>query len=204
MKSTVFIATSLDGFIARANGAIDWLPTDDPSSPDAPRVEEHGYEALMNSVDALVMGRNTFELVLTFDPWPYGSKPVIVLTSRPLMLPPHLPNTVEQLNLPPAALIDELTRRGMHHLYIDGGVTIQRFLAAGLIDQLIITRIPILLGAGIPLFGPLPQDIRLHHVSTRSFASGLVQSEYLVIQQQITQPRSLSEAAVTLPQIAIR
>ena len=171
MKASVFIATSLDGFIARANGDLDWLPQGD--------VEEHGYEAFIATVDALVMGRKTYETVLTFGTWPYGEKPVYVLSTHTLA--PALPGAVvERLSGAPAEIMARLAARGVGHVYVDGGITIQGFLQAGLIQRLIITRIPVLLGAGIPLFGPLSGDINLRHVGTRQYASGLVQSEYLV------------------------
>lgn len=175
-RTTVYIATSLDGFIARTNGDIDWLPQDADIAADG----DHGYEALMESVDALVMGRHTFEKVLTFGGWHYGEKPVVVLGTQPVPIPSRLPSTVEWMSGTPTDIVTRLAARGHHHLYIDGGVTIQRFLEAGLIQRLIITRIPILIGRGIPLFGPLDEDIRLHHIQTRSFPSGLVQSEYEV------------------------
>jgi dihydrofolate reductase len=171
VKASVFIATSLDGFIARANGDLDWLP---PGGG-----EEHGYDAFMATVDALVIGRKTFETVLTFDTWPYGEKPVYVLSTRPLA--PALPGAVvERMSGAPAEIVSQLAARGVQHAYVDGGITIQRFLQAGLIQRLIITRIPVLLGAGIPLFGALQRDIALRHVETRQYASGLVQSEYVV------------------------
>jgi dihydrofolate reductase len=171
VKASVFIGTSLDGFIARANGDLDWLP---PGGG-----EEHGYDAFMATVDALVIGRKTYETVLTFDTWPYGEKPVYVLSTRTLA--PALPGAVvERLSGPPAEIVAQLATRGVGHVYVDGGITIQGFLQAGLIQRLIITRIPVLLGAGIPLFGALPQDIRLTHVGTRQYASGLVQSEYVI------------------------
>jgi dihydrofolate reductase len=168
---TVFIGLSVDGFIARRNGALDFLP-------EAP--EEHGYEALMASVDALVMGRSTFETVLGFGgPWPYGDKRIVVLTSRPLDVS-AIAGRVDVMGGEPAEVVARLAASGAHNLYIDGGATVQRFLAAGLIDRLILTRVPVLIGEGIPLFGPLPADVRLRHVATRSFPSGLVQSEYAV------------------------
>jgi dihydrofolate reductase len=171
VKASVFIATSLDGFIARANGGLDWLPSDGG--------EPHGYDEFMATVDALVIGRNTFETVLSFDAWPYGGKPVFVLSSRPLApAPPGA--VVEHMSGAPAQIVSQLVARGIRHVYVDGGVTIQRFLQAGLIQRLIITRIPVLLGAGIPLFGPLPGDVVLRHVGTRQYASGLVQSEYVI------------------------
>jgi dihydrofolate reductase len=172
MKASVFIATSLDGFIAREDGSLDWLP---PGGG-----EPHGYDEFMATVDALVIGRKTFETVLAFDDWPYGRKPVIVLSSKPNALVAPAGAVCEMMAGTPQEIVARLAERGMHHLYIDGGVTIQRFLEAGLIQRMIITRIPILLGSGIPLFGPLPRDIRFDHVATRSFPSGLVQSEYVI------------------------
>lgn len=170
MRASVFIATSVDGFIARENGALDWLPTDG---------EPHGYEEFMATVDALVMGRKTFETVLTFGAWPF-TKPVIVLTSRPSELSAPPGALCEMMDGSPQEIVDRLAKRGMKHLYIDGGDTIRRFVQAGLIQRMIITRVPVLLGTGIPLFGPLMRDIRLEHVATRSYKSGLVQSEYTI------------------------
>jgi len=129
-------------------------------------------------VDVLVIGRKTFEVVQTFGEWPYGKKQVIVLGSRPLDFSSIKGGLVEQMSGEPADIVEKLKSRGFKHAYIDGGITIQRFLAAGCIDRLIVTRVPILIGSGIPLFGPLPRDITLHHVATRSFKGGLVQSEY--------------------------
>jgi dihydrofolate reductase len=171
VKASVFIGTSVDGFIARANGGLDWLP---PGGG-----EEHGYEAFITSVDALVIGRKTYEAVLGFESWPYGEKPVFVLSRHPLAAAPPGAR-VEHLVGRPAEIVAQLTARGVQHAYIDGGVTIQRFLRAGLIQRLIITRVPVLLGEGIPLFGPLESDIILEHVATRQYPSGLVQSEYVV------------------------
>jgi dihydrofolate reductase len=177
VKVTVFIATSLDGFIARKNGDLDWLP----SPSDAVPGEDHGYEALMRSVDALVMGRHTFEKVLTFAEWPYGDKPVVVLSSRHLAIPAGIRTHVQSMSGPPCEIVASLAERGWRHLYVDGGVTIQRFLSEGLVHRLIIARIPVLIGQGIPLFGPLPHDFRLRHIATRQFSSGVVQTEYEVV-----------------------
>jgi dihydrofolate reductase len=172
MTASVFVGTSVDGFIARLNGDFDFLPEGGG--------EPHGYNEFLASVDAIVIGRNTFEKVLTFKPWPYGDKRVVILSSRPLDLSPVVGGVVEQMTGPPAEIVSQLAARGVHHLYIDGGITIQRFLRAGMIRRLIITHVPVLIGEGIPLFGALPRDIRLHHVATRHYASGLVQSEYEV------------------------
>jgi dihydrofolate reductase len=171
MMASVFIGTSLDGFIARRNGAFDFLPEGGG--------EPHGYEEFMASVDTLVIGRKTFETVLAFDSWPYGDKRVVILSSRKLDLS-AAKGKVEQMNGTPEEIAAKLAATGAKHVYVDGGVTVQGFLRAGLIQRLIITRVPVLIGEGIPLFGSLQHDIRLRHVGTRQFPSGLVTSEYYV------------------------
>jgi dihydrofolate reductase len=171
VNTSVFVGTSLDGFIARINGGLDFLP---PGGG-----EPHGYEEFMATVDALVIGRNTYETVLAFDEWPYGKKPVFVLSTR--AIEPAPPGAiVEHLSGEPDDIVAKLSARGVRHAYVDGGITVQRFLRAGLIDRLIITRVPVLIGEGIPLFGSLPKDVPLRHVATRQFSSGLVQSEYRI------------------------
>jgi dihydrofolate reductase len=172
MKISVFIATSLDGFIAREDGALDWLPPDGG--------EEHGYTAFIATVDAIVMGRGTYETVLGFDAWPYPGRSVVVLTTRPLKQAPPHGAKVDVMSGAPHDIVARLAARGMKHLYIDGGITVQRFLEAGLIQRLTITRIPVVLGRGIPLFGPVTHDVWFEHVTTRSYASGLVSSEYVI------------------------
>ena len=172
MQASVFVGTSLDGYIARINRELDFLP---PGGG-----EPHGYDEFMTTVDALVIGRNTFETVLAFDVWPYGTKPVFVLSTRALP-PAPADAVVEHMSGAPAEIVAQLDTRGIRHIYVDGGITIQRFLQAGLIQRLVVTRVPVLIGAGIPLFGQLPRDILLRHVATRQYASGLVQSEYVVV-----------------------
>ncbi len=173
MSVSVFIGTSVDGFIARPNGALDFLPEGGG--------EPHGYNEFIASVDAIVIGRKTFETVLALDTWPYGDKRVVVLSSHPVDLSAVRGGVVEQMGAPPAEIVSQLAARGIHHLYIDGGITIQGFLRAGVIQRLIITRVPVLIGEGIPLFGSLPRDIRLRHRATRHYPSGLVQSEYQIV-----------------------
>ena len=169
MKASVFIGASVDGFIARANGDLDFLP---PGGG-----EPHGYDEFMATVDALVIGRKTFETVLAFATWPYGEKPVFVLSTKPLA--PAPPGAiVEHLSGSPAEIVSQLASRGIGHIYVDGGITIQGFLRAGLIQRLVITRVPVLIGDGVPLFGSLPRDLQLRHIATRQYPSGLVQSEY--------------------------
>jgi dihydrofolate reductase len=170
MTVSVFVGTSVDGFIARPNGALDFLPADGG--------EPHGYNEFIASVDAIVIGRNTFETVLAFDTWPYGDKRVVVLSHGLVDLSAVRGGVVEQMAGTPAEIVSQLAATGAHHLYVDGGITIQGFLSAGLVQRLIITRVPVLIGEGIPLFGSLPRDIVLHHVATRHYPSGLVQSEY--------------------------
>lgn len=172
MIASVFIGTSVDGFIARPNGDLDFLPEGGG--------EPHGYSEFIASVDAIVIGRNTFEKVLTFESWPYGNKRVVILSGRPLDLSVVAGGVVEQMAGPPVEIVSQLAASGAHHLYVDGGITIQRFLCAGLIQRLIITRVPVLIGEGIPLFGALPRDVRLRHIATHHYPSGLVQSEYRV------------------------
>jgi dihydrofolate reductase len=172
MKASVFIATSLDGFIARPDGALDWLPADGG--------EPHGYAEFIATVDAIVIGRKTFETVLSFDAWPYERMPVMVLSTTLSAVAVPEGAVCEVMAGTPHQIVSRLAQRGMQHLYIDGGVTIQGFLEAGLIQRVIITRIPVLLGSGIPLFGPLSRDIRFQHVATRSYPSGMVQSEYVI------------------------
>lgn len=171
MKVSVFVGTSLDGFIARANGSFDFLP--------AGGGEPHGYDEFMATVDALVIGRKTLEAVLKLPSWPYGKKPVFALSTHALA-PVPLGAVVERMSGAPAEIVSQLSARGIRHIYVDGGITIQRFLRAGLIQRMTITRVPVLIGEGIPLFGELPHDITLEHIETRQYASGLVKSEYVV------------------------
>jgi len=171
--ASVFVGTSVDGFIARADGGLDFLP---PGGG-----EDHGYTEFFASVDALVIGRGTFETVLAFDAWPYEKKPVVVLSSRALDLSAVRDGIVEQMSGEPPEIVRQLEARGYRHVYVDGGITIQRFLRAGLVQRLVVTRVPVLIGSGIPLFGPLDADIRLEHVETRAYPSGLVKSEYRVL-----------------------
>src|SRR6202049_2747882 len=145
MSASIFIGTSVDGFIARPNGDLDFLP---PGGG-----EPHGYNEFIASVDAIVIGRKTSETVLTMKPWPYADRRVVVLSSRPVDFSAVVGGRVEQMSGPPAEIVSRLAATGARHLYIDGGITIQRFLRAGLIQRLIITRVPVLIGDGVPLFG---------------------------------------------------
>lgn len=169
----VFIATSLDGFIARSDGDIAWLlERDDPD-------EDHGYDAFLADIDIILMGRETFEKMRTVMPWPY-SRPVVVLSSTMAQtnLPDDLINKVRVVNKAPEEAMRMLEIEGHLKVYVDGGLLIQSFLRAGLIADMVITSVPVLLGEGRRLFGKTGADISLRLEETKSFPSGLVRSRY--------------------------
>ncbi|HJQ92836.1 MAG TPA: dihydrofolate reductase family protein [Candidatus Thermoplasmatota archaeon] len=174
MAISAFVGTSLDGFIARKDGSFDFLPADGGG-------ESGGFKEFFASVDALVMGRNTFEAVGKMAEWPYGEKHLVVLSHRPLDLSNAPVGKAEQMAGEPAEIAKRLAARGLHRLYVDGGLTIQAFLRAGLLDRITVTTVPVLVGQGIPLFGPLAKDVKLRLVSTKPIAYGLVQSVYEVV-----------------------
>ncbi len=170
MRCSVYIATSADGFIARKDGGIDWLHA------VAQEGEDYGYQRFFDSVDALVMGRNTYEVAAGFPAWPYAGKRCVVLSHRPLT-----PRHGEELwSGAPASLVEKLEREGLQHLYVDGGQVIRQFLAAGLIHELTLSVIPVLLGDGLPLFAPGGREQRLELLSSRAWSTGLVQQKYRV------------------------
>lgn len=172
----VFIATSLDGFIARDDGGIEWLLEYDASG------EDHGYNDFIRDIDAIIMGRGTFETVRDMKPWFY-TRPVLVLSAdlAEQPVPAELAGKVRFTRKSPPQAMAMLEAEGCRRVYVDGGRIIQSFLREGLISDLVITRVPILLGSGRPLFGPVSRDINLTHVSTRPFPSGLVQSTYAIV-----------------------
>ena len=177
IKVSVYIATSLDGFIARNDGALDWLNEANGAVPEG---EDYGFHAFMDSIDALIMGRKTYEQVLSFGEWPYGSTPVVVLSRSSMSFPPSVPDTVTHSSEPPRDLLERLSGEGTKHVYVDGGITIQGFLSEGLVDEITVSVIPVIIGDGIPLFGSIKKDIRLTHVGTTAFDSGFVQTTYSV------------------------
>lgn len=179
MQASVFIATSLDGYIARKDGNIDWLIA--ASNPEDP--EDYGYKAFSDTVDCMVMGRGTMEIALSFEAWPYEGKRVIVLSNTLTEVPAELMGKIELYSGSLVALAEKLQTEGCQRLYIDGGKTIQSFLNENLITDMIITQIPILIGEGLPLFGKTNRDIQLKHISTQSFPIGFVQSTYEVVSE---------------------
>ncbi|WP_027855966.1 dihydrofolate reductase family protein [Marinobacterium jannaschii] len=173
MANFVYIATSLDGYIADKDGGLEWL--DKIPNPDN---VDMGWAAFMAQIDALVMGRNTFDTVCGFDlPWPY-EKPVFVLSNSLTEIPEEYRDNVELVAGDLPEVVDRLHERGYKNLYIDGGQTIQGFLQADLIDELIITQIPVLLGSGIPLFGHLARALDFEYVSSTPVLDAMQQTHY--------------------------
>ena len=172
-KNHVFLARSLDGFIADKDGGIAWLEmVPNPENLDM------GYVNFMEKMDAIIMGRTTFEKVLSFGiDWPY-TLPVFVVSHHLKEVPKGLKNQVEIISGSPQELLNIVHKKGYHSLYIDGGKTVQAFLQEDLIDEMTLTSIPILLGGGIPLFTDLSEEVKLEHISTEVFLNQLVQSNY--------------------------
>ena len=172
MHCVAFLGMSLDGFIAGPNGELDWL-----DKIPAPPGNDMGFAALVGSVDALVMGTGTFDVVANFDgPWPY-KLPVVVMSSSLTDLPAKAEDT-ELTTKSPSELVAELGERGMSRLYIDGGAVVTSFAEAGLLDELIVTQLPVVLGKGIPLMRTIAEPHWLEHRSTEVFENGFVQSRY--------------------------
>lgn len=169
-----FVGISLDGFLARPDGALDWLSTFGPAG-------DTGYDAFIDRTDALVMGRGTFETVRGFGgAWPYGDAPVLVLSSTPTAVDTSGLPAVQAADLSPAGAVARLEAHGLHRLYVDGGETVRRFLRADLIDEITLTQLPILIGSGLRLWGDLPGDVPLRRVETRTLGDS-VQTRYRVI-----------------------
>lgn len=166
---SVFLALSLDGFIAGPEGDLAWL---DPYATDSPR--ETGYEGLMHAIDTLVMGRNTYEKLLSFDSWPYAEKRVVVLTHRPF----HSRHGETAQTGPLPEVLNRLWKQGSRHVYLDGGQTVRQGLAEGLVDELTLSWVPVILGDGIPLFGGLRSPSSWQASEVRRLPSGLVQTLY--------------------------
>ena len=171
MRTTVYVGTSLDGFIARKDGDIDWLVK--YQNKDV----HNSYNEFIKRIDAMVIGRRTFEKVLSFPEWPYEKK-VFVLSTTLNQIPETLNKRATLLSMKPAALLNYISDQGFSNLYIDGGKVIQSFLKEDLIDELIITRVPELIGTGIPLFGFLDNDLQFEHILTNIYSDGLVNSHY--------------------------
>ncbi len=175
MKKSIYVATSLDGYIARPDGELDWLSK-------AETGEDCGFSAFMKTVDCMIMGRNTYDKVVAMGQWPYGKTQVLVLTNRPMDIPENLAAYVRPYSGDPKEMVSMLAEKDFEHAYIDGGNVIEQFLKARLVDEMTITTIPVLIGSGIPLFGssPLKEDIDWTLLSSRAYRGGIVQSRYRI------------------------
>lgn len=169
-----FCATSLDGFIAGPGDDLSWLPQPDQDAGDAPP-EDHGFDAFMAHTASMVMGRTTYDVVEGFDGWPYGETPVLVATTRPLE--PKVP-TVHAVSGTPAELLAAAQAHAPGNVYVDGGQLIRAFWDAGLLDELTVTVIPYVLGAGTPLLAGAARRAPLDLVSERVLGPGLLQLVY--------------------------
>jgi dihydrofolate reductase len=174
-----FIAASLDGYIARTDGGIDWL------EPFHAADEDHGFDAFLADKDGIIMGRGTYETVLGFGRWPYAL-PLIVLSHSLTVddIPESLADYVAITDMNPVDLVAALAEEGWRKVYVDGGQVIQSFLTAGLLNELTVTRVPLLLGQGRPLFSGTGPQMRLALRANHSFPSGLVTSTYQVLTDQ--------------------
>jgi dihydrofolate reductase len=184
MKCSVYIATSVDGFIAKKDGSVDWLHTAGSPETEMGEQADMGFSEYMASVDCLIMGRKCMEMIssmdLTPEQWPYGDTRVIVLSNTVKQAPDNLKDKVEMYSGALQTLVSKLESEGHQHAYIDGGTTIQAFLNLQLINEMTITRAPILLGEGIPLFGKTIKDIKLEQAQATAFANDFVQVKYTV------------------------
>jgi dihydrofolate reductase len=171
MKGSVYIGTSLDGFIARENGDIDWLV----QFADEKAVE--AYEEFINRIDAIVIGRGTFEKIMTFPSWPY-KQAAFLLSSSIKKVPDSIKDKITLLSMKPGEVMTYLSDNGFSRIYIDGGKVIQEFLKEDFIDEMIISKAPIVIGRGIPLFGQLDVDLQFTHIRTEVHPNGLVRSYY--------------------------
>lgn len=171
MRTIAYLGTSLDGFIARKDGDIDWL------TQFANDEAIHAYEEFMNRIDAIVIGRGTFEKVLTFTSWPYKKK-VFVLSNSVKQLPDTLKDKAILLSMKPDELLRYLSSMGFSTIYVDGGKVIQDFLKKDMIDEMIIAKAPILIGSGIPLFTYIDTDLQFKHIRTAVQSNGLIRSYY--------------------------
>lgn len=184
MKCSVYIATSADGFIARRNGSIDWLMAAGNQTADMGEDADMGFNQYINSVDCMVMGRKCMEVIaamnLTEKQWPYGDTRIVVLSNSLKEAPASLAGRVEMYSGDIKDLMAGLEKDGFKHAYIDGGKTIQAFINLELINEMTITRAPILLGEGISLFAKTARDITLEQSSAKSFANDFIQEFYKV------------------------
>ncbi len=167
-RTSTFVGVSLDGFLARPDGSLDWLTPYEG--------HEHGYTAFFASIDTLVIGRKTYDFVQTMSAWPYGDRRCVVMTHRAIASA----HGERAYAGEPAALLAELEAEGARHVYVDGGAVIRAFLAAGLLDELTLTIVPCLIGEGLPLFGGVALESGLVLAEVKSFGDRLAQLHYRI------------------------
>ena len=184
MKCSVFIATSVDGFIAKEDGSVDWLHRAGKPGVDLGDQSDMGFNDYLSSVDCMIMGRKCMDTIagmnLTPEQWPYGSIKIVVLSNTVKEAPENLKGKVEMYSGDLNDLVAQLENDDFKHAYIDGGTTIQAFLNLKLINEMTITRAPILLGEGKPLFGKTFKDIKLTQAKAIAFANDFIQVSYQV------------------------
>lgn len=175
MKLSGFLALTPDGYIAGKDGSIDYLDRFQDGTEDA------GYGQYFLSIDAILMGRETFETVCKFPEWPYSPKPVYVLSTREVHIPERLSERAFKIKGKPEEVIQKLIDYGYEHIYVDGGKTISSFIRSKLLNEITISFLPLLLGDGIPLFSDLGGEIQMELLSSKQFQSGIVQNIYKFI-----------------------
>lgn len=184
MKCSVFIATSVDGFIAKKDGSVDWLHTAGNPDVDMGSQADMGMNAYISSVDCMIMGRKCMDVIssmnLTPEQWPYGDIKIIVLSNTIKEAPTNMKDKVEMYSGDLKALVSRLENDGYKHAYIDGGTTIQAFINLKLINEITITKTPVLLGEGKPLFGKTFKDIKLEKAHAVAFPNDFIQLKYKV------------------------
>ena len=185
LKCSVYIATSVDGYIATHDGGVEWLENaGNAETGDREPVGDAGFAAYMASVDCMIMGRKCMEMIASFEltpeQWPYGDIPVFVLSNTVKSPPESLENRVKMYSGDLAALTEQLASDGYTHAYIDGGTTITSFIHLGLLDEICVTQIPILLGGGLPLFGSIERKIKLKNAETTVFSNDFIQWKYRI------------------------
>lgn len=187
MECSVFIATSVDGYIAESHGGLDWLHTAGNAQADMSDNPDMGFSAFMDSVDCMIIGRKTMEAISAMDlspeDWPYDDAHIVVLSNTLKQPPKNLIGRVQMYCGGVPALIASLANQGYQHAYIDGGSVITLCLNLGLIQRMTITQAPVLLGEGIVLFGKITPAIKLENAQATAFANGFVQINYDVSYQ---------------------
>lgn len=183
MKCSAYIATSADGFIARADGRVDWLET--AGNPDAGEGEGYiDFTTYMATVDCMIMGRKCMEMISSFDlspdQWPYGTTKIIVLSNTLKTPPENLKDKVEMYSGDLVALLNRLETEGYQSAYIDGGTTIQAFINLGRLNEIVITQLPVLIGEGVPLFGKTLRDVKLTKAQAVVCPSNFIQIRYQI------------------------